>query len=91
MTSEDLQKDIHSYFAGSCFQLRSDGDALKGLQKNGLNVLFCYLYHCEETEESEPGKLGVLGHQLPFPSKQNFKLNQLGGWGFFWLSSGFLQ
>lgn len=84
-------EDIQFYFVDSSFHLKNDGNALKGLQKKKeLNVLFCYLYHCEETKDSEPGKLGLLGNQLPFPSKQNFKLNQLGGWGFYWLSPGFL-
>lgn len=86
MNSEHIQ----AYFVGSGFQLKNDGDALKGLQKKGLNVVFCYLYHCEERGDSEPGKLGLLGHQLPFPSKQNFRLNQLGAWGIYWLSSRFL-
>lgn len=58
MSSEDIQ----SYFVGSGFQLKNDGDALKGLQRKGLKVLFCYLYHCEETDDSEPGKLGLLDH-----------------------------
>lgn len=80
---------MQSYFVGFGFQLKNDGDALKGLQKKRTKCTILYLYHCEETEDSEPGKLGLLGQQLPFPSKQDFRLNQLGGWGFYWLSSGF--
>lgn len=58
--------------------------------KKGLNLL-CYLYCFEETENAQPGELEVLGHQLSFQSKQNFRLYQLGGGGFFffvfWISA----